>query len=105
MPDQESHRSKAQQEHFRAKSEKRFDRMFDSHLYAHHSRNSETNRVAHGWAGSGYMSRISQSEICECFCVMGQNIEKPLATGQGYVVWEIAPDPRAWPAGNNLEQT
>jgi len=36
---------------------------------------------------------------------MGQNIEKPPANEQGYVVWDITPDPRAWPAGNNLEQT
>ena len=36
---------------------------------------------------------------------MGQNIEKPQATGQGYVGREITPDPWTWPAGNNLEQT
>lgn len=36
---------------------------------------------------------------------MGQNIEKPLANEQGYVVREIPPDPQPWPASNNLEQT
>ena len=94
MPGQDSFQSKTQQDHFRAKSEKRFGRVFDSHNYAHHSRNSETNRVAHGWTGSSYMSGMSRSEICECFCVMGQNIEKPLANEQGYVVREIPPDPQ-----------
>lgn len=36
---------------------------------------------------------------------MGQNIEKPLATGQGYMGREITPDPQPWPVRNNLEQT